>query len=297
MDYGDGSMNHAVSIDKIFSEYFHNVKAVLRRLGLDGPQHVGEAEMALLKSMEEAKGGVRASLLDDFDTPKSVTFLLDLVRECNRYLEKDDKGISTIIITNVARYITSILRTFGLVPDSIEIGFPDTGSSTSEGGGREQTLTPLLDVLTKFRETVRLAAISGDTKAVLGAADTLRDNILPDLGVRMEDKGSGADVVTVWKLDDPEVLLQERKLKEEAKAEKERQKLETLRKQREKEERSKISPETMFISQTDLYSSFDSVTGLPTHDKAGELLSKAATKKLQKEQAKQAELYQKALIV
>jgi cysteinyl-tRNA synthetase len=226
-----------------------------------------------------------------------VTFLLDLVRECNRYLEKDDKGISTIIITNVARYITSILRTFGLVPDSIEIGFPDTGSSSSEGGGREQTLTPLLDVLTKFRETIRLAAISGDTKAVLGAADTLRDNILPDLGVRMEDKGSGADVVTVWKLDDPEVLLQERKLKEEAKAEKERQKLETLRKQREKEERSKISPETMFISQTDLYSSFDSVTGLPTHDKAGELLSKAATKKLQKEQAKQAELYQKASVV
>jgi cysteinyl-tRNA synthetase len=297
MDYGDGSMNHAVSIDKIFSEYFHNVKAVLRRLGLDGPQHLGEAEMALLKSMEEAKGGVRASLLDDFDTPKSVTFLLELIRECNRYLEKEDNGISTIIITNVARYITSILRTFGLVPDSIEIGFPDTGSSSSEGGGREQTLTPLLDVLTKFRETVRLAAISGDTKAVLGAADTLRDNILPDLGVRMEDKGSGADVVTIWKLDDPEVLLQERKLKEEAKAEKERQKLETLRKQREKEERSKISPETMFLSQTDLYSSFDSVTGLPTHDKAGELLSKAATKKLQKEQAKQAELYQKASVV
>jgi hypothetical protein len=53
----------------------------------------------------------------------------------------------------------------------------------------------------------------------------------------------------------------------------------------------------MFISQTDLYSSFDSVTGLPTHDKAGELLSKAATKKLQKEQAKQAELYQKASVV
>jgi cysteinyl-tRNA synthetase len=286
-------MNHAVSIDKIFSEYFHNVKAVLRRLGLDGPQHVGEAEMALLQSLEEAKGAVRASLLDDFDTPKSVASLLDLVRECNRYLERDDKGISTIVITNVARYITSILRTFGLVPDSIEIGFPETGSS-NEGGGREQTLTPLLDVLTTFRETVRLAAISGDTKAVLGAADALRDNILPDLGVRMEDKGSGVDVVTVWKLDDPEVLLQERKLKEEAKAEKERQKLETLRKQREKEERSKISPESMFLSQTDIYSSFDSATGLPTHDKAGEPLSKAAIKKLQKEQAKQAELYNKA---
>ena len=33
MDYGDGTMNQAVSIEKIFTEFFHNVKALLRRLG------------------------------------------------------------------------------------------------------------------------------------------------------------------------------------------------------------------------------------------------------------------------
>ena len=298
MDYGDNTMNHAVSIDKIFSEFFHNVKAVLRRLGSDGPQHIGEPEKLLLQALEDAKEGVRSSLMDDFDTPRAVTFLLDLIRESNRSIEKDE-AISSAVLTDVARYITSVLRTFGLVADGIEVGFPLGGDAASgaEGSGqasasREQVLTPLLDVLTKFRETVRIAAISGDSKAVLSAADALRDTILPDLGVRMEDKGSGVDVVTIWKLDDPEVLRQERKLKEEAKAEKERQKLETLKKQKEKEEKAKIPPSEMFLSLTDLYSAFDD-TGLPTHDKAGEPLSKAAIKKLQKDQAKQTELYEK----
>lgn len=297
MDYGDGSMNHAVSIDKIFSEFFHNVKAVLRRLGSDGPQHVGDSETVLLQALEDAKIGVRASLMDDFDTPKALTVLLELIHQCNRYIDKET--ISTVALTNVSRYITSVLRTLGLVPDSIEIGFPlgsSDGSAGTEGSGlstsREQILTPMLDVLTRFRESVRIAAISGDSKAVLVAADALRDIILPDLGVRMEDKGSGVDVVTIWKLDDPEVLKQERKLKEEVKAEKEKQKLETLRKQKEKEEKAKIDPVQMFLSLTDLYSAFDE-RGLPSHDKAGEPLSKGALKKLQKEQEKQNELYLK----
>ena len=302
MDYGDGSMNHAVSIDKIFSEFFHNVKAVLRRLGLAGGQHANREEKVLLLALEDAKTGVRSSLMDDFDTPKAIAGLLELIRECNRYMEKgsgtgEGDTLSSVILGSVARFITSTLRTFGLVPDAVEIGFVSTGGSESDATAssvsREQVLTPMLDVLTKFREAVRVAAISGDSRAVLGAADSLRDVVLPDLGVRMEDKGSGVDVVTIWKLDDPEVLRQERKLKEEAKAEKEKQKEETLRKQREKEEKAKIPPAEMFLSQTDLYSSFDA-TGLPSHDKDGEPLSKGAIKKLQKDMAKQTELYEKA---
>lgn len=110
----------------------------------------------------------------------------------------------------------------------------------------------------------------------------------------MEDKGSGKDVVTVWKLDDPEVLRKERLLKEEAKLQKELQKQEAARKLKEKEEKAKIPPSQMFLNQTDLYSKFDE-TGMPTHDAAGEPLSKAALKKLQKEYAKQAEVHDKYL--
>jgi cysteinyl-tRNA synthetase len=292
MDYGDGTMTQAVNIEKIFSEYFHNVKAVLRRLGISGSQHLGIREHALITHLEAAKASVHSALMDDFDTPRAITALLELIRESNKYSEEDGCLASSVLLTNLARYITSILKIFGLVQDSSEIGFPLDSSAEGGSVSKEQVLSPLLDVLTKFRESVRIAAISGDTAAVLAAADALRDIVLPDLGVRMEDKGSGLNVVTVWKLDDPSVLKKERALKEEAKRAKELQKLELARKQLEKDEKAKISPTVMFLDQKTLYSAFDS-TGMPTHDAAGEPLSKGALKKLQKDYDKQKESHEK----
>ena len=292
MDYGDGTMTQAVNIEKIFSEYFHNVKAVLRRLGISGSQHLGTREHALITHLEAAKASVHSALMDDFDTPRAITALLELIRESNKYSEEDGCLASSVLLTNLARYITSILKIFGLVQDSSEIGFPLDSSAEGGSVSKEQVLSPLLDVLTKFRESVRIDAISGDTAAVLAAADALRDIVLPDLGVRMEDKGSGLNVVTVWKLDDPSVLKKERALKEEAQRAKELQKLEIARKQLEKDEKAKISPTVMFLDQKALYSAFDS-TGMPTHDAAGEPLSKGALKKLQKDYEKQKESHEK----
>lgn len=205
MDYGDSTMVQAVNIEKIFSEFFHNVKALLRRLGdvSSTMQHVGTAEEALLQRLEESKGQVRACLMDDFDTPRAVSALTELIRDCNKYIESGtavpisastelaplpENGLSSVVLSSVARYVTSILSTFGLVPPSSDIGFPLHDSSASEegSGSKEALLTPFLDILTAFRQEVRLAAMSGDTKGVLSIADKLRDDILPNLGVRME---------------------------------------------------------------------------------------------------------------
>lgn len=291
MDYGDGTMNQAVSIEKIFSEFFLNIKAVLRRLGLSGPQHVGDKERSMLLALEDAKEKVHSSLLDDFDTPSSISALLELVRHTNRYVE--ESTASSSVLMSVGRYITSILRVFGLIPEGTDVGFP-----LESGGGvenKEDLLSPYLDALTKFRENVRVAAIGGDSKAVLKAADELRDLILPELGVRMEDKGSGADVVSVWKLEDPEVMRMERQRKEAEKAAKEQEKEANRRRLKEKEERNKIPPSEMFRKQTDLYSVFDESTGIPTHDAKGEPLSKKMVKRLEKEYDKQKEAHAKYL--
>jgi cysteinyl-tRNA synthetase len=296
MDFGDTTMQEACNIDKIFSEFFHNAKALLRRLGSQQTQYVGEREGVMLNALESGKASVRAALLDDFDTPVAISSLQSLIKETNKYM--DQNLVSSVILSSVARYITSVLRVLGLVGDAADIGFPleaAAGGSDSSGVSRETTLTPFLDILTKFREAVRLAAMAKDNMAVLQAADQLRDLILPDVGVRMEDKGTGANVVTVWKLDDPEVLRREREQKEAQKLEKEKQKMETQRKLREKEEKAKVDPATMFLSMTDLYSAFDE-NGVPTHDATTkEPLSKGAIKKLQKEWEKQKESYDKYL--
>ena len=133
MDYGDGSLSQAASIDKIFSEYFHNVKAVLRRYSnakgvSGGKQHKGATEVVLYEVLETTKRNVRAALLDDFDTPRAVSHLLELMKECNRYLEGDvlnEYNLSTILINSAASYITRILSMFGLVQDNqgSNIGF------------------------------------------------------------------------------------------------------------------------------------------------------------------------------
>jgi cysteinyl-tRNA synthetase len=156
------------------------------------------AEKALMVSLEASKGLVRAALLDDFDTPTAIVRLGDLVKECNRYMEGvatpissstaptayPPNGLSSVLLTSVARYVTSVLRTFGLTPTT-GIGFPMGGGEESQ----ESQLSPYLDAITAFRMQVRAAAMAGDAKAVLALTDKLRDDVLPDLGVRIEDKG------------------------------------------------------------------------------------------------------------
>lgn len=109
-----------------------------------------------------------------------------------------------------------------------------------------------------------------------------------------QDKGSGKDVLTVWKLDDPETMRKERAQKEAAKMEKEAAKLEMARAAAEREARARVPPQEMFLSMTDLYAAFDA-EGMPTTDKAGEPLSKGVLKKLAKEYAKQKEAHEKYL--
>jgi cysteinyl-tRNA synthetase len=288
MDYSDSTMTHAVAIDKIFSEFFLNAKAALRRCSPSDSQRVGDREFALLAGLERCRGAVRGSLLDDFDVPGAISSLLELVRDCNRYLEEGALCSSTL--TAAAKYLTATLRTLGLTGDA-DIGFA-LERGTSSGASKEELLTPYLNVLTKFREAVRLSAIAADSKAILEAADALRDEVLPELGVRMEDKGSGKDVVTIWKLDDPAALRKEKALKEQQRAEKLAAKEDAAKKLAAKEAQARIPPEELFRGRSDLYSAFDAA-GLPTHDDKGEPLTKGASKKLQKELEKQREVHDK----
>lgn len=59
----------------------------------------------------------------------------------------------------------------------------------------------------------------------------------------------------------------------------------------EKMAKKNIPPQEFFRAQTDLYSQFDE-DGVPTHDAAGEKLSKNATKNLRKEWEKQKRLFE-----
>jgi hypothetical protein len=94
-----------------------------------------------------------------------------------------------------------------------------------------------MDVLLKFRDQIKEKAGEGP-KELFNLCDVLRDDILPHLGVRLEDRGKGQEAI--WKYEDKEVLLKERenKLKEKEKKEEEK------RIRKEEEIRKKSTPAT-----------------------------------------------------
>ncbi|CAN0465084.1 unnamed protein product, partial [Hapterophycus canaliculatus] len=99
----------------------------------------------------------------------------------------------------------------------------DASGGGSDGGGgdgasREAVLGPVLDVLCEFRDRARGCGRAGDGKGVLSACDHVRDELLPTVGVRLEDKGDQV----VWKLEDPKVLARERQQREQEQVKKKR---------------------------------------------------------------------------
>jgi cysteinyl-tRNA synthetase len=74
-----------------------------------------------------------------------------------------------------------------------------------------------MNALSKYRDQVKNSA-SDDPKALFKISDELRDDILPYLGIRLEDKGKAA---SIWKYEKPEILIKERDAKIAEKAKKE----------------------------------------------------------------------------
>lgn len=68
---------------------------------------------------------------------------------------------------------------------------------------------------------------------------------------------------------------------------------EQMRQLAEKEAKKSLNPVDMFKGMTDLYSAFDA-DGVPTHNAAGEPLTKNAIKKLRKDWEKQKKLFEKS---
>ncbi|XP_041972684.1 cysteine--tRNA ligase, cytoplasmic [Aricia agestis] len=288
LDYSDNTMEMAIQTEKLFNEFFLTVKDALRS-GYDEASggSWGLEEQQLSAKLSATKEQVHAALCDNIDTRGALDALRELVGAAHVYVRGGAARASPLLAA-AARYVTDVLHIFGAVegPRGL-IGFPvgDAGLDT------EATVMPYLEALATFRSRVRDAARgAGGARDVLALCDELRDSVLPELGVRLEDKPDR----TVVKLVSKEELMKEREEKKRQEAEKLKKKQELLEAQRAKEEQKKIPPSEMFKKETDKYSQFDD-KGLPTHDQDGKELSKGLVKKLQKLQQAQEKKYKEYL--
>jgi len=308
MDYGDSTMAEALTVEKMFGEFFHNVKAVLRETSITQPQKWNAGARTLQLAITTCRNSVDAALKDDFDTPVAMKALQSLVKATNVYLESVAAAASSdggavavsLVVRNAAVYITEIFTMLGVIPgttDAGAIGFP-IGSSAS-GANAEETLTPVLDALLEFRSSVRDQARAKNTQGVLKECDSFRDEALPPLGIRLEDTTSGGRK-SVWKLADPAELMREQ---EQKRLEEERRRAEKAAKAVEQAKKDALNsmPPIEFMKQLTLddspdvpkYSQFDPDTGMPTHFHTKEPLNKSQLKKAAKEFQGQTKKYEK----
>lgn len=123
---------------------------------------------------------------------------------------------------------------------------------------------PYLDILANFREKVRNCAKTLKANDILQECDMLRDDILPNVGVRLEDSNEETCKI---KLVNKEELLKEKeakkKLELEKALEKERRKMEAAAAASVKEAQRKIPPSNMFRLEKDKYSQFDDKVSIP----------------------------------
>lgn len=291
MNFGDDSLAESKEKDRVLRAFFGSVDIVLRSDYYKNVQGFTELDRSLNAKCVSTEQAVHSALCTNFDTPTALAALMDLVSVTNQYLLADQRPSATLV-RKISRYVTKMLRIFGVVEGSDAIGF--NSAANSEDNGRFVTA---VDALVRFRDEVRSAArATQQMPAFLPLCDALRDEWLIPAGVRLEDKPNNAP--TTWKHDDPAVLMQEMKERKSALETDRRKKLanqiETKKKLIAKWEQYTADPSEYFKSQPEKYSAF-AESGLPSKDAKGELISEKAQSKLKKEMDKYTETHTELL--
>ncbi|CAH1954638.1 unnamed protein product [Acanthoscelides obtectus] len=296
LDYSQNTMECALQYEKMFNEFFLNIKDTIRPLcqevsSINSFTKWNNQDIQLNCKFLEVQENVHAALCDNVDTRGALDSLRDIVTSSNIYL-RERKPPNMLLLKDIATYVTKILSVFGAISEPAKIGFP---VSTSTSNNVECVIMPYLSILAEFRDNIRNSARKLKATEILKECDNLRDEVLPNIGVRLEDREGGPSAV---KLVDKETLLKEkeakRKAEQEKAAEKERKKAEMVAAAAAKEAQKKIPPSELFKKETDKYSKFDD-DGLPTHDAEGKEISKGQLKKLQKLYEAQKKRYQEYL--
>lgn len=251
LDYSDSAMDEASSYEKMLKEFFLNVKDLLR----SGPstttatqyfQKWGPIEDDINNKFVEMKQKVREALCDNIDTKTSLDAIKNMISTCNKYLAQQKQSTNRVLMKNVAEYITRLFQIYGVIEGKQTLGFPSENAG-SGSSNVEEIIMPVLEALAEFREDIRKEARELRATNVLELCDRIRDDVLPNLGVRLEDRENQPPAL---KLVPREELLKEREEKKAAeeakKAERERRKAELAAKEAEKEAKRRVPPTDLF---------------------------------------------------
>jgi cysteinyl-tRNA synthetase len=278
--------NDVKSKEKSLNEFFIAVKNLARvqnRFGLDGAQTWGEKERKLNDLLIAKKEQIHECLCDNFDTSGVFAHIMDLVRAINDYLNPETSRV--LLVRSFASYITHLLTVFGVNGDP-QIGFSAgaADSNAAANSSREETMAPLLDIISEFRNQIRVISRGSAPEQrdqLISLCDRIRDVDLPQLGVRLEDAGKFP-----WKIGTPEEVMKQiadKKIADcKAALQKKKTRLRSLENEIKQFHDWQLEPEAIFDSE-----GFPRAEGggIPTQDKDGKEIPKKRLEKMQKRYA------------
>ena len=291
MDFTENGLSMASANDKKITEFFQNIKVWSRENDLKKNLKLDTDDNTLNNFYIESKKNIHSFFCDNFNTPGVISTILDLIKKTYEYQEKAEKtkNIKLHLIYTIGKYISDILKCLGLVYNTDFVDYFRTGGDGDSSKNAEEIITPYMDIITKFRHEVKNAiVIDKDEKKILKLCDQLRDDILPELGVRIEDKGNEG---SLWKFFDKEQYLKEKEKEKELKENKKKQKEEEAK---QREMKLSMSAKEYYATLTDKYSAFDE-QGIPIKNAKGNDISKEQYNKLKKEFVKLDKQHQKWL--
>jgi len=161
----------------------------------------------MTEEIAQAHAKIHIALLNNFDTPLVLQILKDLMTSANKYVADPAQDNPNVLVMNKAcMIVTKFLRIFGVVEGMDELGFQASGSG--EGGSVDVVIKPYMDKFTEFRDAVREVATESKSVDILKLCDKVRDDDLPEVGIRLLDS-SEKGVKASWDLVGVEELKRE----------------------------------------------------------------------------------------
>ncbi|XP_047659276.1 probable cysteine--tRNA ligase, mitochondrial isoform X2 [Tachysurus fulvidraco] len=211
IDYSDASMNDARSKLSSISGFIHNAQAYMQ--GHLQCQDIHES--FLWERLSVTQATVRAVLADDFDTPKAMDAIMNLIHHGNCQLQPVNKVNGSPRCPAVFGAMLSYIRDF---MDAVGVDLLDEKESSS--AETSSILHNVVEQLVCFRSKVRNFALSVEDEAnqdhhtskmlqrkkpqpdrlpLLKACDALRNDLMP-LGVQIKDRGT----IATWEIKQPQ---------------------------------------------------------------------------------------------
>lgn len=194
MDFKETNLMHVHSAEETLKNFFQNTSALIKE---SNSHQFKEKEREFLDFITTAEDKVHAALCDNLNTPLAMEVILDLVSKTNKYISKSNPNRN--LLQKSSNFICRILRIFGLSDG--EYGFKKV----------QQDVGPYLNVISNFRDEVRKTALKKEdiSQEILLICDKLRDVTLPNLGVKLDDRGSKKALVKISeKKEDLSILME-----------------------------------------------------------------------------------------